>query len=252
MFVVGRFRRAINLAWDDGVLALVTSELDVGPFHLVVETLPDLEAHIAPVWEQPSVLRLGACLLDCSAVQPWEPLPRWAALRPAPALWAYFTQRLADLTCPAYLRPHVVALQRALDRGAVEALVEAARALAGLGVGLTPSGDDVLAGVMLRLHLEGLAHLTPFLYAAAAPRTTRLSRAFLAAARDGLVNAAWMRLLHALHAGTPSTLEEAVQRILAYGATSGADMLMGFALPGAGTFAAAWPASTVQHKARVC
>ena len=107
-------------------------------------------------------------------------------------------------------------------------LREGALALAGLGGGLTPAGDDFLVGAML---YAWLAHPAPgafcrILAETAAPRTNRLSAAFLRAASRGQCSAAWHALLAASAAGTP--LNEAVHGIVTYGATSGADALIGF------------------------
>jgi hypothetical protein len=109
-------------------------------------------------------------------------------------------------------------------------LQEGAIRLAGLGRGLTPSGDDFLTGVML---WAWLAHVKPHsvcraLVDAAADRTTTLSAAFLRAAARGECMAAWHRLLFALSEGSDEELAAAVGTVLAYGATSGTDALAGF------------------------
>ena len=114
--------------------------------------------------------------------------------------------------------------------GDEDALRRGARRLAGLGGGLTPAGDDFLAGLMLRAWLD---HPAPEAFCwpivdAAAPRTTALSAAFLRAAARGECSAAWHGLLAALAGGGPALLEEAMCRVLAHGHTSGADMLAGF------------------------
>jgi len=121
--------------------------------------------------------------------------------------------------------------------GRVERLHEGALALAGLGSGLTPAGDDFLTGAML---WAWLAHPVPApfcraLVEAAIPRTTLLSAAFLRAAARGECSASWHGLLEALSeraeargASWQLALHQAVQEIMAYGATSGADTLAGF------------------------
>jgi hypothetical protein len=119
--------------------------------------------------------------------------------------------------------PEVVCEQAA--RGQADAV----RALVGLGPGLTPAGDDWLAGWLLAQHLNqdltGLANLSGL-----ADRTTTLSRALLACAAAGEADAAWQALLAAL-AEVPMTkpsIHQSTQTILAHGATSGAAMLIGF------------------------
>jgi len=114
--------------------------------------------------------------------------------------------------------------------GNQDRLQAAAITLAGLGNGLTPAGDDFLAGVML---WAWLSHLDPIpfcqtLLGIAAPRTTTLSAAFLRAAAQGTCNHPWHILLTAFSEGIESAIETAVQKVLAHGATSGADTLAGF------------------------
>jgi len=120
-------------------------------------------------------------------------------------------------------------------RGDLERLREGTIRLAGLGGGLTPAGDDFLAGAMV---WAWLAHPAPqsFCHAvveAAAPRTTVLAAALLRAAARGECSAPWHALLAALSGGLSSEGAEAriaaaVQQVLACGATSGADALAGF------------------------
>jgi hypothetical protein len=102
--------------------------------------------------------------------------------------------------------------------------------LAGLGGGLTPAGDDFLAGAML---WAWLAHPTPdrlchTLVEVAAPRTTILSAAFLKAAARGECSASWHALFKWLSEGREAQIAAAVQEVLSHGATSGADGLAGF------------------------
>ena len=76
--------------------------------------------------------------------------------------------------------------------------------LLGLGPGLTPSGDDVLCGMLVALRAVGQAGMAPELYAAlaaAAPTATSpISAAFLRAAAEGLG-------CEALHAAIAAVLE---------------------------------------------
>jgi hypothetical protein len=120
-------------------------------------------------------------------------------------------------------------------RGNHTELVSGAARLAGLGTGLTPAGDDFLAGLMT---WAWLVHPAPrsfchVVLGAAVPRTTALSAAFLRAAAAGECSIAWHRLLAALTdtqktLGVSATLRLSVQEVLSHGHTSGADVLAGF------------------------
>ena len=109
-------------------------------------------------------------------------------------------------------------------QGDEDQLGAGAARLAGLGSGLTPSGDDFLTGVMTWAWLDhpdppALCHS---LLDASALRTTTLSAALLGAAARGECSAAWQVLLAALAQGSDSDLDAAVRDVLSVGATSGA------------------------------
>jgi hypothetical protein len=119
----------------------------------------------------------------------------------------------------------------ALDLGFVQS---AAHQLAGLGGGLTPAGDDFLLGAMVALWAtrpeEVVRSLVEAIVAAALPRTTRLSAAYLAAAGRGEVSLLWHKLLAAIAAAEEGGVKAAGRAILRTGHSSGADMLAGFCL----------------------
>lgn len=259
-----RFRRALNLVVsreNDGtdtsseaqIITLVTPELGNGPFHLVVDRLPPDLPEAAKVRRKGDDLEVGSWALHMGAAcRLWNPRPSWETLAVADdkfrglQTWIEHAARVRDL--PSSVESLLAALPplthdlcsallcSALHTGDRRDLRAAAAALAGLGPGLTPSGDDVLAGVMLSLwaahHPERVA-LGSDIATAAAPRTTRLSRAFLRAAAAGLADEKWHRLFEALATTSstnadPGAVRQAVDRIIAYGATSGLDMLQGF------------------------
>lgn len=110
-----------------------------------------------------------------------------------------------------------------------------ASSLAGLGPGLTPAGDDFIAGVLLALSIvrvrradQALHEIAHLLVETAAPRTHEISAAYLRAAYDGLVSERWDPLLAALAANDAPRITDAAAPLLATGHTSGADMLAGF------------------------
>jgi len=237
--VLAVFYQVCDLVTPAGdVVALVTPHIGDGPLNVVVDAGPGCFATVEP--DMVARLEAGAqhaapllCIgglevaLEDAAV--WEPRPDWNALRARragvgrDAIPSYGIGRDA---IPSYAAESL----RAGWEGDLVALREGAARLAGLGGGLTPTGDDFLTGVML---WAWLTHPDPpiicrAIVEEAAPRTTTLSAAFLRAAADGQCSAAWHRLLAALRTGTEDELAAAVQGVLAYGATSGADALAGF------------------------
>jgi Protein of unknown function (DUF2877) len=116
---------------------------------------------------------------------------------------------------------------------------QAVRALVGLGPGLTPSGDDVLAGALValrRLRVPGsdalpLGDTTDRLAAAvrrSSERTTALSRTLLAHAARGDAIPPVLDLLHGLAIG--SDTDRPLGALLAVGHTSGRDLAHGMML----------------------
>lgn len=200
------------------VLALVAARIGPGPFTAVLEgDLPDGLCARDAVALHPSndVLIVGDLSVDLAHAAVWQPRPDWARLR------------ALDVSShpPAELPPAIGdALRQALDSiaaGDWPACRVAVERLAGRGEGLTPTGDDVLIGIMYGLWVwDARADWSPRMADTAAPRTTTLSAAFLRAAAAG--EAVWQ--WHDLANGRPG----AAGRILAIGHRSGADTWTGF------------------------
>ncbi len=105
------------------------------------------------------------------------------------------------------------------------------RALIGLGPGLTPSGDDLLGGALVALHLLGRPDLAEALWhgisGAIETGTNAISRAHLAAAARGLGGAALHAILNDLLTGKRDILTARLAAVDRIGHTSGWDALAG-------------------------
>jgi hypothetical protein len=106
--------------------------------------------------------------------------------------------------------------------------------MAGLGLGLTPSGDDFLAGMLAALRFYGLSggEITPqavldAVAANAAGRTSAFSGFLLRGAAKGLVAEPVCRWLCAVCAGKIRLTATATRQVLEMGSSSGADTLAG-------------------------
>jgi Protein of unknown function (DUF2877) len=110
---------------------------------------------------------------------------------------------------------------RALRRGRTR---EGVRRLAGLGEGLTPAGDDALAGYAAWRHATGAP--AP-LSALAAGRSSPLGHAYLRCAERGELPEASAAVLAAVCAGEPKTAATAAVALRDWGASSGAALLWG-------------------------
>ena len=99
----------------------------------------------------------------------------------------------------------------------------------GRGPGLTPSGDDALAGALLVAHAVGAA--PPFAAAVRARlhATTAVSAALLDAAADGFAAGDVVSLVDAVLAGDEAAVAAALPAVLAIGHSSGRDLVTGVA-----------------------
>jgi len=114
-------------------------------------------------------------------------------------------------------------------------LLEGIRSLKGCGLGLTPSGDDFIAGLLIALNLlqelRGQAFQpTADAIFGAAEGDNIFSNTFLDLARRGLLFGRMKDLLIELMTGSEASVRKATGKLLAIGASSGADLATGFFL----------------------
>jgi len=127
----------------------------------------------------------------------------------------------------ARLRAGAAALGQALRTGA--GLAGAADALLGLGPGLTPAGDDVLAGALVTcVHLGTGVPALAVRVRQRAHATTALSADLLQHCAEGRTSAPVLGVLDALVGARP--LGPALDALLAVGSTSGSDTATGVLL----------------------
>lgn len=250
--VLASFHRSCYLETSAGaIIAVLSGSLDRSPFGISVEGDSSFD-HLRPMDEvrcDGSLLFMGSLSLDLSRAQRWNPrLPSLAgsAERSLAALKAWLRRKAPeeglagalDTRHNSYLlnqaRAGLKRLRLGLENGSETTIKEGTARLAGLGPGLTPSGDDMLAGILIALYLwpDISRRLGPQLVSRlvaeeASGRTGTISRAYLEAARRGEASAAWHELVRLLPAGEDRSLDAAA-RIFQTGETSGADMLAGF------------------------
>ena len=114
-------------------------------------------------------------------------------------------------------------------------LLEGVRILKGCGVGLTPSGDDFIAGLLIGLNLLQKLRGQTFQPTAdavfsAAEGDNIFSNTFLDLARRGLLFGRMKDLLIALMTGSETSVKKAAGKLFVVGASSGADLATGFFL----------------------
>ncbi len=251
--VLAAFERSAYLDLDGRILALTASDLEPGPFTIGVDGFSSL-GPIAPgelVSLGDGRLRIGQGAVDLGSARVWDP-----ALPPLRQDLAPGLVRDARAAVLAGLgsdapRSNAGALGGILPElsSGLEAIAAflsgkssartvasaVASRVAGRGPGLTPSGDDLLVGIVHALTLwpslasaaGGVSQARDTLVGAAIPRTTRISAAYLEAARQGWGSAPWHGLARGIGEG-PGAARAAARRILGIGETSGADALTGF------------------------
>jgi len=237
-FVVSVHARAVNLLLDDGPLvALLPGKPPLHPWAVAVPvTRRDLArvAGGAPVRVADGVIEAGALRIELAGLEVVD-LRLRHRLRAVPAAGLRALARhAAAQTAGGRFEPALAAaLERFRAGGAVRDLAK----LVGLGEGLTPSGDDILVGVLAGLDAsrevsDDAAALRTKLRAElerGTSRTTRLAAQMLDAAAAGFYAEPVLGVLETLAAPKPGAkaLERAVAALLAIGHRSGGDTLRG-------------------------
>ncbi|MBS3939403.1 MAG: DUF2877 domain-containing protein [Actinobacteria bacterium] len=243
--VLAAFPSAVYLSHPAGIVAVVAAD---GIAH------PNAIGLAADTSERPFAAarvgasgRLGDHRLEIPGLH--AEVRRW--WRPRPALPTVAADDLArccedlDLLLataapplPIALAAPVARLRTALHGEDIAAALAQVDGLLGLGPGLTPSGDDLLCGLLSAIALLGPAVGAPAERRVAAARvvgaavvarapaaTTSISAALLAHAVHGEVSDVAADVVHALAGRQP--LAPAVRALLAVGATSGRDLTAG-------------------------
>ena len=251
------FDQVINLVNQDGrVLSVVSTAIGNGPFSLMVgeANFRALVTVQSTVSVEQDVLVVGDLMIDFSQAAQWNPRPQWGPLtqsqfqilkqsirdglltasqgKNSSQVFAS-TSGIAPFSSP-FSRAAALAVEeirKGFQLADWKTVLQGAADLTGLGVGLTPAGDDFLVGMMHGLWARAADQVEELCTAIAQstiPRTSTLSGAWLEAASQGEASQVWHDLLSAIQANHTSGVRSAVQQILRTGETSGADALSGF------------------------
>ena len=252
--VHSRFRRAVNFSNGRHLVFLVSQEIGAGPLNIVLAGTGSQEV-LACV----SGVRVGENFLqldkqhfelgirdrydsklalqnrsaDCFA-QNLEQFSRLLAeTSPARSLGFLIAPERMDIFTSSVERAFVSRIQCGVDELFGDNLLKGVSLLKGCGMGLTPSGDDFIAGVLVGLHVvqllrrRELGEVIDTIFRAAVSDNI-FSRTFLDLARRGLVSEKQKNLILALSDEHPDALRGAALNLFAMGATSGADLGTGF------------------------
>lgn len=191
-----------------------------GPLYLVAGRMAELPAVHERARVTDGTLVVGPVCVPLDGCRRWVPsLPE--RLKADPEAWHGLAAGVDIELAPVW-----EAVTDDLRRGDLAAVFGR---LAGRGPGLTPSGDDVLAGILLVLAMDPTCRRTLGRLAGSA-RTTTLSRAYLRWAAAGQSIEPAHALLDAAAAGDPTAMVEAARSLAEVGATSGRALMAGMAL----------------------
>jgi len=130
--------------------------------------------------------------------------------------------------------PLIQRMGNALREGDWGTMASTGVELAGVGEGLTPSGDDFLVGLVAALHFYRASggggpenHHLRTLATEAAERTSPFSAQNIAAAAQGLVADVVADWLTFLHLGDSEGVKNSTRALLSYGHSSGVDTFAG-------------------------
>ncbi|MDF9834228.1 hypothetical protein M2103_002470 [Ereboglobus sp. PH5-5] len=135
------------------------------------------------------------------------------------------------------ITPALAALREGILRNDAAAMRTQCEALLGLGVGLTPSGDDILCGVAAGLFFgsvtENENQFVPVLrelLLTAAERTTDISARALRLCTEGEISGVVFDAARAIMLDNALEVELAISALLEVGGTSGTEMAQGLCL----------------------
>jgi hypothetical protein len=247
------FARVVNVLGDDRALwTLAARGLDDAPATVRI----DVDAFDAAgvrvgdaVVASADLVRIGdRTAVTLGAATPWDArLPDYpvdtatlrgnvALLRAEAAAWTLRHSSTAPGVsagiASTLLHAHGQRLGEALAHQDRDGARTHARALLGLGPGLTPAGDDFLLGVFAIVNLprgpfERMKPVCGEIVTEAPSRTNAISLAALAAAARGRVRESIQALLCEMAGGRREAASQALARVLAIGATSGGDIVAG-------------------------
>lgn len=250
--VHSRFRRAVNFTDGRRIVSVVTGGRDAGPLNIVVNRLDAPRVRTLHV-EGRSVSLDGVPLSATDAVIYRSSLK--FDRRDLPALTrnlrffeVALRERAPERSLAFLLAPsRIVHLRSGFERELARHVEHCARDIffgdvvrgvarvRGCGFGLTPAGDDLVAGLLLALRVLELATgrdlgTVRSAVADAARSGNALSETFLVMAAEGRASESVKSVVAALSGGSAGDVETCVDRVLAVGATSGADMAVGFCM----------------------
>jgi len=231
------FDPACNLINERGeILSIASPKIQNGPFNLVIEENIcfsrdlSIDASISIFETQ---LILGNITINTASAKLWNAQPDWERLH---ANRVEIINQLRSLSALNYLPTIPNSLMSAISSALVNkdtaAAIKVTSKLAGLGAGLTPTGDDYILGGLLAARIIYPSNEAEIFLGEIANSsvslTTSLSAAWLKSAGKGEAGKLWHAFFEALLSANSKSAQLAINNIHAVGETSGLDSMAGF------------------------
>lgn len=271
------FERVLNVVTtDNGLISIAKRDVSKGPFNIIIDFTSHVRLSSLGIQKEASVSRDGNQLLiggklavSLKNARVWKPrkgvkeIVEVEFIRNNLKLVKKFVQgkkdheglgqllpyvddilsgaSIHDLELNPFSRsalPRITILLKAVKSGNFDDVRKNAENLVGLGLGLTPSADDMLAGFMAGLQWassslgvnEKRVHMVNSSIVACAEKTTLLSQQVLKHAAVGEVNETVENFLKAILTGKADEVKESAGNVLLIGETSGTDTMLGLLL----------------------
>jgi hypothetical protein len=251
-----RFRRAANFRCGNQLISVVDEEVGDGPLNVVIRDFngesTGVEAGPLSVGENSVVLgslhfkfTAADCYHSDVVLDDWDPnlfdhnlsiLEEELRTASSPRSLAFLLDEHRVMNFrPGFERALTDQVRRGVCQMQNGHLMDGVRTLRGCGLGLTPSGDDFIAGLLIGLNL--LQQLRHHDYQPIADEVFRaaktgniFSNSFLDLARRGLLFGRMKELVLALTYESEEMVRKSATRLMAIGGSSGADLGTGFLL----------------------
>ncbi len=259
------FRRSAHLMFGDFVVTIGSFESGDHPYTVNLASLPCkfFSGKIFPgqkiVLENDSLIIGGKCLVLLNELTPFRPAQKVEGIagnreiksalngvevgvkalmkNGKTGFWNTETGRSKfENSIHKAALPGVRLVERGIRYKEAAALLDGSKILAGLGVGLTPSGDDFLVGVLSALHFNRLNVGKGFcptlsvlngIATESSKRTSTFSGMLIRCAARGWYSDLVSDWLAAVHKGNANSALSATRRLFAIGHSSGKDTLAG-------------------------
>ncbi|MBL8090284.1 MAG: DUF2877 domain-containing protein [Anaerolineales bacterium] len=215
------------------ILSIVNADIGNGPFSLVIKEPVSFTKHLdvhSKISIEDKQIKVGDLAISFGYAQAWNPMPRWEEIRKnKDEIINHLSLLQIDHENETILQ-FANSLSSAIINADIPTIKNISSKLAGLGIGLTPAGDDFLMGAMYAawmIHPEKIAkQISEEIANVATPLTTSLSGAWLKSAAKGEAGELWHDFFEALIEDENIYLP--LSKIISVGETSGSDALMGF------------------------